>query len=447
MSQRVAVIGGGLTGLQCARRFAEAGHMVTLFEGRESLGGLADAWTLDVPGQEPLRWDRHYHVTLLSDAHTRAFYAFAGIPEADLRWVKTRTGFFDGRTVHDLTSGLDFLKLPALPMHAKLRLAASILYASRVTDGDRLEGVPVEDWLVKLGGRTLFERLWRPLLQAKLGGAWRESSAAFIWATIQRLYAARRSGLKEEMFGHPAGGYAAVMGGAAEALRELGVELRTGVAVERIDAERRVLLAGGEAAGPFDRVVLTTTPRVAATLLPDLPEADAAALKSIAFQGIVCAAAVLDGPLDPQRRNYLTYLAGEETLPFTAVVEMSAFVDPAEEAGFGGRGLVYLPRYAPADDAFFSMDDGTVRDAFVAGLREVYPSFTPERLLAFRVSRVREVFPLPTLGYGQRVPAIDTALPGVHLVGAAQVRHATLNADDTLRWADEACGRLLSGDL
>ncbi len=203
-----------------------------------------------MPGQDPLRWDRHYHVTLLSDAHTRAFCDWAGLGDDAFRWVKTRTGFFDGETVHDLTSGLDFLKLPALPLSAKMRLATTILYASRVKDGDRLEGVPVRDWLVKLGGVPLFEKLWRPLLQAKLGEAWKESSAAFIWATIQRLYAARRSGIKEEMFGHPAGGYAAVMDGAAAELEKLGVELRTGVAVERIDAGRRVVLADDETLGP-----------------------------------------------------------------------------------------------------------------------------------------------------------------------------------------------------
>lgn len=443
MAERVAIIGGGLTGLQCARRFAEAGHRVTLVEAADTLGGMADAWTLDVPGAAPLSWDRHYHVTLLSDAHTRAFCAFAGLGDADFRWVRTRTGFFDGKTVHDLTSGLDFLRLPALPMLAKFRLAATIVYASRLTDGDRLERIPVRDWLVKLGGATLFEKLWEPLLRAKLGMAWKRSSAAFIWATIQRLYAARRSGLKEELFGHPAGGYSAVMAGATASLEKLGVALRTGSAVERIGPDREISLGGGESLGRFDRVVVTTTPRVAARLLPELPAAEAEALGAIEFQGIVCAAAVIDGPLDPARRNYLTYLAGEEELPFTAVVEMSAFVDADTEPGFAGRGLVYLPRYAPADDAFFSMSDDDVRGAFLAGLEKVYPSFTPERLRAFRLSRVREVFPLPTLNFGDRVPALDTSLPGVHLVGAAQVRHATLNANDTLRFADEACASLL----
>ena len=55
----------------------------------------------------------------------------------------------------------------------------------------------VEEWLTAWSGRRTFERFWLPLLRAKLGESYRESSAAFIWATIQRLYAARRTGPQE----------------------------------------------------------------------------------------------------------------------------------------------------------------------------------------------------------------------------------------------------------
>jgi hypothetical protein len=44
-------------------------------------------------------------------------------------------------------------------------------------------------------------RIWLPLLKSKLGDNYRITSASFIWATIARMYAARRSGLKREMFG------------------------------------------------------------------------------------------------------------------------------------------------------------------------------------------------------------------------------------------------------
>ncbi len=78
-------------------------------------------------------------------------------------------------------------------------------------DWQRMERIPVEVWLRRWSGRRTFEHFWKPLLRAKLGDSYRTASAAFIWATIQRLYAARRTGLKKEMFGYVPGGYARVL--------------------------------------------------------------------------------------------------------------------------------------------------------------------------------------------------------------------------------------------
>jgi len=41
-----------------------------------------------------------------------------------------------------------------------------------------------------------------PASPRQLGANYTKASAAFIWATIARMYAARRSGLKKEMFGY-----------------------------------------------------------------------------------------------------------------------------------------------------------------------------------------------------------------------------------------------------
>ena len=64
-----------------------------------------------------------------------------------------------------------------------------------------LERVLVGDWLRKWSGERTFNKIWLPLLKAKLGECYRRTSAAFIWATIARMYAARRSGLKKERSG------------------------------------------------------------------------------------------------------------------------------------------------------------------------------------------------------------------------------------------------------
>ncbi|MGA7227496.1 MAG: FAD-dependent oxidoreductase, partial [Acidimicrobiia bacterium] len=63
---RCAIVGGGVLGSTIALRLAQSGEQVTLFEAAPELGGLASAWSLG-----DIVWDRHYHVTLLSDSHTR----------------------------------------------------------------------------------------------------------------------------------------------------------------------------------------------------------------------------------------------------------------------------------------------------------------------------------------------------------------------------------------
>ena len=54
-------------------------------------------------------------------------------------------------------------------------------------------------------------------------------------------------------------------------------------------------------------------------------------------------------------------------------------------------------------------EDEALRARFLPALAQVYPEFHPERVRAFRVSRVREVFPLPILGYSRRLPPMTTA--------------------------------------
>jgi hypothetical protein len=60
-----------------------------------------------------------------------------------------------------------------------------------------------------------------------------------------------------------------------------------------------------------------------------------------------------------------------------------------------------------------------------------------------RVARAREVFPLPVVGYSERVPAVETGVPGVHLVSSAQIVNGTLNLNETVGLADRAAAGLL----
>jgi protoporphyrinogen oxidase len=422
-----AVVGGGMLGMTLARRLTQRGARVTLFESADRLGGLACSWSLG-----DTVWDRHYHVTLLSDTFLRRLLEELGL-ESDLRWVETRTGCYGKGRLYSVSNAVEFLRFPLLDPIPKLRLGATLLYGSRIRNGQKLEDTLVADWLIRWSGRQAFERFWLPLLRSKLGESYHETSAAFIWATIARLHAARRSGLKKEMFGYVPGGYARVLDRFGTLLTQQGVRVELGSRVRSVEPDASGLRVTREddSSRRFDRVVVTVAAPLAARLCPALRRSERRRLEDVRYLGIVCASALLEQPL---AGFYVTNILDDE-VPFTGVIEMSALVDREQ---FGGQTLIYLPKYLPAESTYFSTPDEEVERSFVASLERIFPAFSADQIRAFRVSRVRQVFALPTLGYSSRVPSVGTSIPGLYLVNSAQIVNGTLNVNETVQLAERA---------
>jgi protoporphyrinogen oxidase len=441
MSKNIAIIGSGFLGLTLALRLAEAGNQVTVYESATEIGGLAGAWQIG-----DVVWDKHYHVTLLSDSFTRKIVEEIGLKD-EFEWVETKTGFYTDGKLFSMSNTLEFLRFPPLDLISKFRLGATIFYASRVKDWKALEKISVEDWLTKLSGKRTFEKMWKPLLKAKLGEAYKETSAAFIWSTIQRMYAARNSGLKREMFGYVRGGYARVLERFGEHLRGKGVEIRLNSRVEKIEKmengkwkvenvekSKTEIVQQLSAAGnslfstfhfplstekKFDSVILTCPANVAANIVPQLTDTEKEKLKNIKYQGIVCASVLMKKSLS---NFYVTNITDET--PFTGIIEMSAFVDKSE---FGGNALVYLPKYVAPDDELFEKTDA---------LEKMYSHFKREDVVEFKISRVRNVFPIPTLNYSANVSDVKTSIDNLFIVNSAQITNGTLNVNETIQLAE-----------
>lgn len=435
-SLRWGIVGGGMLGLTLAHRLARAGQQVTVLEAAPNIGGLAAAWSLG-----DVVWDKHYHVTLLSDSHLRSLLTELELDDA-MRWVETKTGFYTDGRLYSMSNTVEFLRFPPLGFLDKLRLGLTIFAASRRKNWRPLERALVGDWLRKWSGERTFRKIWEPLLQAKLGECYRRTSAAFIWATISRMYAARRTGLKKEMFGYASGGYSNILERFADVLAAEGVTIRTSSPVKEVISEPAGQVRVETALGSqrFDRVVLTCPSPVVARVCPQLSARERSQHESIEYLGIVCASVLLEGPL---ASYYVTNIT-DGGIPFTAVIEMTTLVDPAE---LQGNTLVYLPRYAATDDEAWQWSDDEVKQRFLAALGRMYPDFNESRVRAFRVSRVKHVMALPTLGYSDRLPPLATSVPSVYAVNSAHIVKGTLNVNEVISLANDAFQRVLAPHL
>jgi protoporphyrinogen oxidase len=435
--QHWAVVGGGMLGMTLAHRLAQKGQRVTLCEAAPQLGGLASAWKLG-----EVSWDRFYHVTLMSDTHLRALLEEIGL-EHEMKWVETKTGFFAGGKLLSMSNAWEFLRFPPLNMWERGRLGGTIFLASKLRNWRRLEKIPVEKWLRRWSGKGAFEKIWRPLLLAKLGEAYKKTSAAFIWAHSQRMYKARQSGQKKEMFGYVPGGYGRVLDRFAEVLRAEGVEIRCNAAVEEVEGSPqepvKVRFVDGSTTH-FDRVVFTAPTPTISRACPQLNADERRRFNGVEYLGIVCSSLLLKKPLS---RYYVTNIT-DSWVPLTAVIEMTTIVDRAE---LGGNSLVYLPKYMMADEPGFAETDEVVQERCLATLEKMYPNFSRDDVLAFRTARARCVMALPTLSYSERLPPMQTSIPGVYAINSAQILKGNLNVNETIQVAEDAIHTVLAPAL
>lgn len=376
-------------------------------------------------------------MTLLSDSYVRALLSELGL-EKEMEWVETKTGFYTDGKLYSMSNTLEFLRFPPLSLLDKFRLGATIFYASQITDWKKLEQVPVVDWLVRWSGRRTVEKIWLPLLRAKLGDLYKKASAAFIWAIIARMYAARRSGMKKEMFGYASGGYACILARFAEMLAERGVRVEGGHVAKKVQQAEHgpveIEFTNGKHE-VFDQVVVTTAAPIAEQLCPGLTQEERKKLQGIQYQGIICASVLLKQAL---AHYYVTNIT-EPWVPFTAVIEMSALVN---RTYLGGNHLVYLPKYLAPDDPMFTLSDQEIEDRFLTALERMYPHFHRSDVLCFKISRVKYVLAISTLNYSANLPPMTTSIPGLYIVNSSHIVNGTLNVNETIQLAEKAA-RLL----
>lgn len=422
-----AILGGGIMGITLAEKLVAAGQRVTILESASRLGGLASGW--EIGG---VRWDKFYHVILLSDSRLRATLARIGL-EDQLRWVTTKTGFFSDGTLYSMSNSWEFLNFPPLSLIEKLRLGATIFYASKIKRWQKLEQIPVTTWLEKISGKGIFQKIWLPLLKAKLGTAYERTSAAFIWAYISRMYKARRSGLKTEMFGYVPGGYGRIMQALEQRMLDLGVELKLESAVSQIqkrECGQFDIRLENDQTLVFDRVIATVPAEHISRLCPQLSAAEHERFQSIEYLGVICVSMLLRESLSPY---YVTNIT-DNWVPMTGVIEMSTVVEKSE---FGGNSLVYLPKYLPATDAGLNESDDVIVDRFKDALKRMHPHFSDDMVLACKVARAKKVMAIPTLGYSQKLPPIRTTLKGFYALNSAHITSGTLNVNESIELAEK----------
>jgi protoporphyrinogen oxidase len=430
---RTAVVGGGILGLTLAFRLSGLGRRVELFEAAPELGGLAA--TQDYGD---FQWDRFYHVVLPTDRRLIGLLRELGL-QGELRFRKTRTGYYARGRTYDMSGSADFLRFPLLSLADKARLAATVVYAGRFADPWSLYRVTAEEWLSRWCGRRGYEAFWRPLLRAKFGEYHDKVAAVFIWATLTRLFGARSAATREESMGYVRGGYRTILGALRRALEERGVLLRLAAPVREVRArEGGCEVAFAETRERYEQVFFTGPTRLARglvgpELMGEVERAEREHPTSGAYLGVACLVFTLRRSLMP----YYVLNLGEAGVEATGIIGMTNLVDKEENTG--GLELYYVPRYLDSQDPRLEAGDEALTASLLdRGVRRVFPGLEPGDLVYRRIHRARYVQPLPLVRAGAEASSrgVPRLVRPFQVLNTSMLACATLNNNEVVGLVD-----------
>jgi protoporphyrinogen oxidase len=410
VSPHVVVIGAGFAGLSAAWELAQRGVRVTVCEADSEVGGLAGSF--EVGGT---RLEKFYHHWFTSDTHVVELVRELG-REGQVVHRATRTGMYFAHQFFRLSTPLDVLRFTPLSISSRLRLGLLALRARRVQDWQQLEHLTAAEWLVRLGGREVYEAVWQPLLQGKFGDYANDISAVWFWNKLKLRGGSRGRG-GEEVLAYYRGGFAALAEQIATAITGKGGTIRLNSPATGLRVRDGQVVGVQTARGPVEADAVLATP--ALPIIADLIEPHASSdytqsLRRIKYLANICIVLELDRSLSE------TYWlnVNDPGFPFVGVIEHTNF-EPAES--YGGRRLVYLSKYLPESDELYRMPDEQVVQFCLGHLQRMFPDLTSEWVLDAHVWRARYSQPIVVRHYSSLIPPFQTPLAGLYISSMAQV--------------------------
>ncbi|MEK9169182.1 MAG: FAD-dependent oxidoreductase, partial [Patescibacteria group bacterium] len=331
---KIAILGGGITGLTAAYCLAKKNHQVTLFEKEKVLGGLAVGFR-----NNDWNWylERAYHHLFANDYDILNFAKEIGFDKVFFRSPQTAS-LFNDKIILPLDTPFDLLKFPYLNIIDKFRAGIVIAFLKLSPFLSIYEKQTSEEFLKKTMGKSVWNVLWQQLFRGKYGDYAGIILAVFIWARIKK---------RTKALGYVEGGFQIFINFIEEQLKSLKVEMLKGYGVEEIKKRGDKFIINNTL---YDVVISTLpTPILIKVSQQILPENYLQKLSKIKYLHALTLILETNKPI--LDKTYWLNISTSK-IPIMGIVQHTNFID---KKNYGGKHLAYLGWYLKREDKLMKM--------------------------------------------------------------------------------------------
>jgi protoporphyrinogen oxidase len=413
--QRIAIVGGGLTGLAAAHDLVNSGHSVTVIEAQGHLGGLAAGFDL---GGFPI--ERAYHFLYQSDAHILELARELGVRDS-IKFHPSSIRYFHEGKDYPFSTPKDLITFTPLSLLNRIRLGLLTLYLKQLKNWRGLSQVTAMDWLKKWMGTDVTREIWEPLLRGKFDRYYDKITMSWLWGRFNIRARSQNKDFSGEKLGYPDGGFAIITEALEAKLRASGADIQFNTSVKRIakaPADKGIILefSNGQTV-EYDKVLVTTPSAIFSKMIegsPSVPNDYVTRLNRTKYLDAV----VMVFRTRQRLTSAFWYNIKDQRVPFLTLLSPSALAGTKQ---FGGSEVYFVGAYVPGEHHYMS-DTYDIANEWKQGLKVMFPAFDEKQIQEMKISKFKNAQHIVDVGFEENnlVP-FTTPIDGVYLANFTQI--------------------------
>lgn len=407
--KRVAIIGGGYTGLCSAKKLLENGFDVTIYEKTTEIGGMAKCIDFN-----NTKIEKHYRHIFKSDK-----YVIELLKEFDLldkmQWNETKMAYYSkGKGLYEFGTPISLLKYKPLTFIEKIRFGISIITIKLINNYKKLENYTAEDWIKKNCGDKVYSKIWEPLLITKFGKKKSEVSMAWLWGKIKLRGSS--STAEGEKLGYLEGSYDVLTNKLERHLLQNNCNFKMNKTVDGVfEKNGKYIIQSDGKEEVYDFIISTVSYDIASKIFDGLlTDEENKRMQELNYTFAKTLIIYSKKSLTP----FYWINIGDTDIPFGGIIEHTNMID---KETYNGDNVIYISNYMDKNDKLYKMNAEQLLDKYFTHLKKINKDFNKNDIIKVQCFEEEYAQPIITTNYSCKMLDMKLKDKGIFIANMAQI--------------------------